>query len=109
MSGEAVDAWLSVTRRKEEVVDMHAMELKQGEEAREGEASVAEALVKESHRALTRAAELAVQVGADLDTFLTVARAAYLQANPAVREQLESMHLLVHMAHLRQRGLVGEA
>ena len=38
--------------------------------------------------------ELVVQLGADLEGFMPAAHGAYLQANPAAREEFETMHLL---------------
>jgi hypothetical protein len=56
-----------------------------------------------------RAAELSVAAGIDLDRFMSAACNAYLQYNPELREQIESMHFLAEMEKLRQSGKVGIA
>lgn len=58
---------------------------------------------------VNEAAEKAVKLGLGIDVFMGAANAAYLKANPALREHLESVHLLAQLGELRRRGLVGDA
>jgi hypothetical protein len=58
---------------------------------------------------VNQAAEKAVKLGLGIDVFMGAAHAAYLGANPALREHLESVHLLAQLGELRRRGLVGVA
>lgn len=58
---------------------------------------------------LLRAAEQAVSSGVELDAFMTSAYAAYLQANPTVRERIESNHLMAQIDELRRRGALASA
>jgi hypothetical protein len=65
--------------------------------------------VAEARATMLRAAELAVGLGVDLDGFMSGAFGAYLQANPPVREQVESMQLLAQVSELRRRGALAAA
>jgi hypothetical protein len=65
--------------------------------------------VAEAREAMLRAAELAVRLGVDLDGFMSGAFGAYLETNPSVREQVESLHLLARVNELRRRGAVAAA
>jgi hypothetical protein len=58
---------------------------------------------------LQRATEMAVAAGIDLDRFMSAACSAYLQSNPELREQIESMQFLAEMEKLRRSGKVGIA
>ncbi len=58
---------------------------------------------------MNQAAEKAVKLGLGIDVFMGAAQAAYLNANPALREHLESVHLQVQLGELRRRGLLGQA
>ena len=58
---------------------------------------------------LAQAAEEAVRLGLDPDAFFAGVQAAYLKANPELRERLESAHLMAQMEELRRRGMVGQA
>jgi hypothetical protein len=63
----------------------------------------------ELEQAMNQAAAQAVKLGLGIDVFMGAAHAAYLNANPALREHLESVHLLAQLGELRRRGLVGDA
>ena len=58
---------------------------------------------------LTQAAQKAVQLGLDPDTFMSAAQTAYLNANPELRERLESAQLMAQLDELRRRGMLGQA
>lgn len=58
---------------------------------------------------VNQAAEKAVKLGLGIDVFMGAAHAAYLNANPALREHLESVHLQAQLGELRRRGLLGVA
>jgi hypothetical protein len=67
------------------------------------------AALAELERQVNEAAAKAVELGLGIDVFMGAANAAYLKANPALREHLESMHFLAQVGELRRRGLVGDA
>jgi hypothetical protein len=58
---------------------------------------------------LRRAARLAVERGADTDTFMQAAWTSYLDACPGLREELEDKELLAQLETLRLRGQVADA
>lgn len=58
---------------------------------------------------LTRAASLCVEHGLDVDTFLTGAWSAYVEARPGLREYLEELQLRNQIDELRKQGRLGEA
>ena len=58
---------------------------------------------------VNQAADKAVKLGLGIDVFMGAAQAAYLNANPALREHLESAHFMAQLGELRRRGLVGVA
>lgn len=58
---------------------------------------------------LTQAASLCVEHGLDVDTFLTGAWSAYVEARPGLREYLEELQLRNQLDELRQQGRLGEA
>jgi hypothetical protein len=60
-------------------------------------------------RNLALAAESAARAGVDLQHFMAAAYGAYLEANPALRQQLESERLLEELEELRRRGRLGQA
>ena len=61
------------------------------------------------HAQLLSAAELAVAHGCDPGMFSQAATGAYMSKNPALREQLEAMHLVAQLAVLRSQGRVADA
>jgi hypothetical protein len=65
--------------------------------------------VAEVQALLTQAAQKAVQLGLDPDAFMAGAQAAYLNANPELRERLESAQLMAQLDELRRRGMLGQA
>jgi hypothetical protein len=58
---------------------------------------------------LARAAEHAAASGVDSDSFIRAAWAAFLDARPGLREELEEKELKSELRKLRKRGLVGLA
>ena len=60
-------------------------------------------------RNLALAAESAARAGIDLQRFMAAAYGAYLDANPALRQQLESQQLLEELDELRRRGRLAQA
>ena len=68
-----------------------------------------EAGVGEVIRLLKRAATRAVKLGVNLEGYMTAAYGMYLQANPAVREQIESEQFVEDLEELRRHGKVGIA
>jgi hypothetical protein len=58
---------------------------------------------------LTHAAELCVEHGVDLDSFMRGAWSAYVEARPGMREQLEEMQLRDQLEEIRKSGGMGEA
>lgn len=65
--------------------------------------------VTELDALLRRAAALAASHGVSLDTFAEAAWAAFLDAQPGLREELEVRALAARLDELRGRGLVGSA
>jgi hypothetical protein len=58
---------------------------------------------------LTHAAELCVQHGVDLDTFMKGAWSAYVEARPGMRDYLEEVQLRNQLDEIRKSGGMGEA
>jgi hypothetical protein len=58
---------------------------------------------------LARAADLCVEHGLDVDTFLTGAWSAYVEARPGMREYLEEVQLRAQLEELRKQGRLGNA
>jgi hypothetical protein len=65
--------------------------------------------IAEAEELLTRAAELCVEHGLDADSFMRGAWAAYVEAWPGMREQIEEMQLRDQLAELRKHGRMGNA
>jgi hypothetical protein len=68
-----------------------------------------ESMVSDADTSMQRAAECAVRLDFDLNTFMQAAHSAYLQASPATREHLEAVQLLAHLDDLRRRGVLATA
>lgn len=64
---------------------------------------------QEVRQLFTRAADLCVQHGLDIDDFMTGAWAAYVEARPGLRDQLEEMRLRDQLDELRKLGRLGKA
>ena len=58
---------------------------------------------------LAQAAALCARHGVDADSFMKGAWAAYIDARPGLREQLEEMQLKNQLDELRKSGRIGEA
>ncbi|HVK88960.1 MAG TPA: hypothetical protein VM513_32795 [Kofleriaceae bacterium] len=58
---------------------------------------------------LAAAAELCVEHGLDVDTFMKGAWNAYVEARPGMRDYLEEMQLRNQLDELRKLGRMGEA
>lgn len=58
---------------------------------------------------LSRAAELCVQHGLDVDSFMKAAWSAYVESRPGMREHLEEMQLREQLDELRKLGRLGVA
>lgn len=58
---------------------------------------------------LAQAATLCVEHGLDVDTFLTGAWSAYVEARPGLREYLEELQIRNQLEELRKAGRLGEA
>jgi hypothetical protein len=68
-----------------------------------------ELMVADANLTMSRAAESAARLDLDLDGFMQAAFAAYLQANPAARERIESKHMLEQLDDMRRRGVLATA
>jgi hypothetical protein len=68
-----------------------------------------DSMVADANITMSRAAESAARLDVDLDGFMQAAFAAYLQANPAARERVETTHLLAQLDDLRRRGVIATA
>ena len=68
-----------------------------------------ESLVEDADVSMLRAAECAVRLDFDLNTFMQAAHSAFMQASPATRERLEAVQLLAHLDDLRRRGVLATA
>jgi hypothetical protein len=91
-------------RKEERLMNMG----KSDQATAEASAGVTQAEV-EARSALERAAELAVALGVNLDTFMGAAYAAFLRANPGLRRDIEDVQLLAQVRELRRKGGVPEA
>jgi hypothetical protein len=60
-------------------------------------------------RLLTQAAELCVQEGVDVDSFMKGAWSAYVETRPGLREHLEEMQLRDQLDEIRKLGRMAEA
>ena len=58
---------------------------------------------------LAQAAALGARHGVDADSFMKGAWAAYIDARPGLREQLEEMQLKNQLEEMRKAGRIGEA
>jgi hypothetical protein len=58
---------------------------------------------------LAQAAALGARHGIEADAFMQGAWAAFIDARPGLREQLEEMHLKSQLDELRKQGRLGEA
>jgi len=58
---------------------------------------------------LSQAAHSATRAGIDLQHFMAAAYSAYLDANPALKQQIESEQMMLHLEELRRRGRLGQA
>jgi hypothetical protein len=72
-------------------------------------ASSRESMVADADVSMLRAAECAVRLDFDFNTFMQAAHSAYMQASPATRERLEDVHLMAHLEDLRRRGILATA
>ena len=73
------------------------------------ETSEAKSWTDELSAILDRAAEMAVEHGADPDHFMSAAHLACLRANPALREQIERANMVMEMEALRRLGILAQA
>jgi len=64
---------------------------------------------REVSQLLTRAALLCIQHGIDVDAYMTGAWAAYVEARPGMRSQLEELQLRDQLEELRRLGRMGQA
>lgn len=64
---------------------------------------------REPNHLLAAAASAAADAGVDLDSFMSAAWTAFMEARPGLREQLEHLHLLAQLECLRQAGKLGQA
>jgi hypothetical protein len=58
---------------------------------------------------LAHAADLCVENGIDVDTFMKGAWSAYVEARPGLRDYIEELQLRNQLDELRKAGRVGEA
>ncbi len=58
---------------------------------------------------LRQAAELCVENGVDVDTFMRGAWSTYVEARPGMREYIEDLQLRAQLDELRRAGLIAEA
>jgi len=72
-------------------------------------ASSRASMVEDADVSILRAAEGAVRLNYDLNTFMQAAHSAYMQASPATRERLEAVQLMAHLDDLRRRGVLATA
>ena len=68
-----------------------------------------EAMVSDADTSILRAAECAVRLDFDLNTFMQAAHSAYMQASPATRDRLEAVQMQAHFDDLRRRGVLATA
>lgn len=58
---------------------------------------------------LIEAATLCIQHGLDVDVYMSSAWAAYVEARPGMRDQIEELELRDHLEELRKLGRIGAA
>jgi hypothetical protein len=58
---------------------------------------------------LAAAAEAAAHGGIELDAFMSAAWAAFMEARPGLREQIEHVQLVAQLESMRQAGKLGQA
>jgi hypothetical protein len=58
---------------------------------------------------LSRAAELCIAHGLDVDSFMKAAWSAYVESRPGMREELEEQQLREQLDELRKLGRLGVA
>lgn len=58
---------------------------------------------------LIEAATLCIQHGLDVDVYMSSAWAAYVEARPGMRDQLEELELRDQLEELRKAGRIGAA
>lgn len=58
---------------------------------------------------LGAAAEAAAHNGIELDAFMSAAWAAFMEARPGLREQIEHIQLVAQLESMRQAGKLGQA
>lgn len=58
---------------------------------------------------LARAADICVEHGLDVDTFMRGAWTAYVDSRPGLRDYIEEMQLRSQLDELRKLGRMGEA
>ena len=58
---------------------------------------------------LTQAAELCVEHGVDLESFMRGAWSAYVETRPGMRDHLEEMQLRDQLDEIRKLGHMGQA
>lgn len=58
---------------------------------------------------LVRAASVCVEHGVDVEVFMGGAFSAYFDAQPGLKERIETMQLIAELATLRQAGRIGTA
>jgi len=58
---------------------------------------------------LTQAAILCIQHDLDIDAYMSGAWAAYVEARPGMRNQIEELHLRDQLEELRRLGRMGQA
>ena len=68
-----------------------------------------ESMVSDADTSILQAAECAVRLDFDLNTFLQAAHSAYMEASPATRERLEAVQMQAHFEDLRRRGVLATA
>ena len=68
-----------------------------------------ESKVSAADASILRAAECAVRLDFDLNTFMQAAHSAYMQASPATRDRLEAVQMQAHFDDLRRRGVLATA
>lgn len=58
---------------------------------------------------LARAASVCAEHGVDMEAFMSGAFSAYFEAQPGLREQIETMQLIAQLQELRQAGRIATA
>jgi len=64
---------------------------------------------EEASELIARAAELCVEHGVDLDTFMRGAYSSYLEARPGLAEQLADQKLAAQLEVMRSAGRIASA